>query len=431
MHELTQLQQQANELRAAGNYRQAVVIYGKLWNDTSTEAGDWDGWGFAFCLLKLKKYTDALTICKQVRKRFPDFDGIRGVYAWAIYHTELKIPEVQDEDRFLSAADMITKITTQDDAFSPYTHTVLHVLHYLSEKKPFPAELILKWTERLDPEKLSIEPFRFKSTSGKLREHSSQREKYYLYRTKALNLVHNYDECLVLCEKALQEIDAYHDGNKLWILRQQAIALRTKGLLDEAIERYMEILKDKKDWFVLKDLAEINITRENWDEALKFAASAAMAAGDADRKAIIYDQIATIMQVQGNEDLALRHMALAFLIRLRNRWIILPDVMKKMAPIVSSYPPERVLFAELRNFWEEVLFGANSRMRGKIINILANGKSGFIQAEDEQSYYFSFLNVHARKFEIQAGKRVTFNLEKSYDKKKKEESIVAVNVRFA
>jgi hypothetical protein len=69
-------------------------------------------------------------------------------------------------------------------------------------------------------------------------------------------------------------------------------------------------------------------------------------------------------------------------------------------------------------------------LKGKIINILSNGKSGFIEAEDAQTYYFSFLNVQARKYEIQAGKSVSFNLETSYDKKKKESSVVAVNVRL-
>ncbi len=430
MHELTPLQKQANEFRIVGNYRQACIIYGKLWNDTSQDAGDWDGWGFAFCLLKLKKYADALTICKQVRRRFPEFNGIRGVYAWSIYHTELKNPEINDEERFLSAADMITKITTQDDTFSPYTHTVLHVLHYLSERKPYPSEMIINWTDRLNPEALSIEPFKFKSATGKQREHSSQREKYYLYRTKALNLLHKHDECIDACIKALQEITNYHDGNKFWILRQEAIALRTKGMLQEAVIRYLEILRDKKDWYVLKDLAEIHMTWEIWDEALHYAVSAAMATGDGDRKAIVYDLISNILQKLDKQSLSDKHMALAYMIRTRNRWNIIPEVQKKFAPIISSFPPEKSLYSELRNYWESILYGSSSRMKGKIINILANGKSGFIETSDEKTYYFSFLNVQARKYEIQAGKTVSFNLEDSFDKKKKEPSVVAVNVRL-
>jgi len=228
----------------------------------------------------------------------------------------------------------------------------------------------------------------------------------------------------------MNEISDFHDGNKLWILRQEAIALRTKGMLQEAVIHYEEILKDKKDWYVLKDLADIHVTWELWDEAIKYAASAAMAAGDADRKAIVYDLISQILMKQEKTELADKHQALAFMIRSRNRWNITPEAQKKMTPIISHFPQEKSLYLELRSFWEAVLYGSNSRMKGKIINVLANGKSGFIEAEDDQAYYFSFLNVQARKYEIQPGKHVTFNLEKSYDKKKKEASIVAVNVRF-
>jgi hypothetical protein len=143
---------------------------------------------------------------------------------------------------------------------------------------------------------------------------------------------------------------------------------------------------------------------------------------------MVYDLLTNVLNKTGNTKMADKHMALAYYIRTRNRWNIQPDIHKKMLALQGTIPTEKQLYNELRHFWEVTLYGPHPRFKGRIINILPNGKSGFLQDEMQDTYFFAFQNVQGRRSDIQAGRIVSFNLEPGYDKKKKEDVIVAVNV---
>jgi tetratricopeptide (TPR) repeat protein len=425
---VNEMQKLANDFRKEGEFLKACVLYSKLWSDQEN-AGDWDGWGYAFCLLKLKRYKDALSISRQVMRRFPDFREIRGVYSWAIYHTEVKEPRNNDEDRMFNAAMAITQIVKQEDTFSPYIHTILAILHYLSKKRPFPAESVLTWTEKLRPDTLSNVPFIFTTTTGKTREYSSQIEKYYIYRTRGLYSLNQYDRCLVACQKALSEIDKFHENNYLWIARFEAMCYLAKGDLDSALKKYTKITTVKKDWLVLKDIAQIYSQQDQWATALKFAISSAMAPGDREKKIALFDLLSFLHNRLGKRELSEKHMLLAYLLRFRLQKPIHFEIQKRVASM-GNLPSERILFLELRNYWESIEYGNIPRIKGKIINILANGKGGFLQDEEGNPFYFLLADVFGKSTEVRIGREVTFFLQEGYDLKRKETNLVAVSIRL-
>ena len=169
-----------------GRFAEALLLYETLWREHRTQCTEWQGWGYARCLLKTGRYQEALDVCREAYRIKADFPVLNNTYAWAIYYLEIKSGPVSNEATFLHAAEGIVKLTTQEDIYSPYTRTVFKVLDYLHEKVVFDADKLLYWTGKLNPDLLSEEVFNTTSPEGKPIEIASEKEKYYSIRTKAL-----------------------------------------------------------------------------------------------------------------------------------------------------------------------------------------------------------------------------------------------------
>ena len=128
---IQELKEQANSLRKNKKYVEALTFYRQLWENHNHECNEWDRWGYAFCLRKVKKSKEALVICRSVYKTNPEFPQNNNLYAWCIYDTEIKLDEIKNESKFLKAANAILKLTNQEK-LSPYAKTVIKVLTHFN-----------------------------------------------------------------------------------------------------------------------------------------------------------------------------------------------------------------------------------------------------------------------------------------------------------
>ena len=135
---------EANALRKAHKYQQAIPLYQTLWDGDKKDP--WDGWGYAFCLRKTGKLSEALDVCREVYRLSPTLDVNRSLYAWCVYDLEIKTDEVHNPGRFLKAANGITQLTEQKDKYAPYTYTVFKVCKHLLQRNH--AEDALEWLDR-------------------------------------------------------------------------------------------------------------------------------------------------------------------------------------------------------------------------------------------------------------------------------------------
>lgn len=223
---LQELRIKATALRKHKNYSDAVNMYRAIWTDYRSFCNEWDGWGYAFCLRKLKLLEDALSVCREVYRMKKDFNCGRELYAWCIYDLEIKKDSSEiREETFIKGAEAIISLCGFDpySPYSPYVGTVFKVLDYFKSKAIYQSEEIMKWTDRVESEKLPFECYSRTDKSGKVLRISSYKEKWYLFRTEALFKLEQYKICLALCEEALIEIPGQHFLNAIWFKRRKAL----------------------------------------------------------------------------------------------------------------------------------------------------------------------------------------------------------------
>jgi tetratricopeptide (TPR) repeat protein len=412
--EYNTVKQQADQLRKAKNYAKALPLYKQLWEEFRESCNEWDGWAYALCLKQQKNYKQALDVCREVYKARPDFDAIKGVYAWCIYYTEISVEKVEDETRFFRAGEGIVRLSKQDDPYSPYTWAIIKILEYLDDKAVYPTDKILEWTSKLNPELLETEPFRFTNNEGEARELASKKEQYFMWRTKALFEKGLFEDCIESSQKALSSFEKFHYNNDIWFARRISLSYKELGRLETALEQLKSLLRRKNEWFIQKEIAEIYFEQGDKGEALKYAIDSALNFGDVDKKLNVYKLLSEILASNHQEPEARKHI----------------EFINQIKKDTAKSAGVRNLERELKQLWEKLKFNNRTPLSGVIKSILPNGKAGFVETGNRKSYYFQLRNFKGKPELAQAGQKVTFFLEDGFDAKKNKKTENAVNLKI-
>lgn len=430
MEGFKEIKLEANKLRKEGKYEQALALYKQCWDAFRDECNEWESWGYAYCLQKLKRYNEALELCRESYKKNPEFAQNRNLYAWSIYYTEVKKEKIVDKPLLEKAATGILKLSSQEDKYSPYVATVFKVLS--AYKEPFSPSKIIEWCEKLNPDLLDEETFSFENEKGKEMELASKREDYYAMLTQALFDSEKYPECIELCNKGLNQISKFHYSNDIWFKRRIALSYFKLKEYELSLSILTEILKKKKEWFVEKEIAEVHLAMGNTELGTQFAIDAALSPGDFDKKINLYNIIAEILISLSKKQEALEHYILIFSIKKEFEQRITPALetkIKELGGDISNPPQARQQFNKCKNIWSSLKFGDQKETNGKIDKMLPNGKSGFVKADtDGQSYFFGIHNFKGKKDLVKVGQEVKFFIEDSFDKAKNKPSKIAVNI---
>ena len=392
----------------------------------------------ASSLYKNKQYKEALDLYRKLYSKYKPYcdEWDARYYAWCIYRLEIKGKKDEDiarnESIFFKAANAILNLASNNNDYA-YIVTVFKVLDYLKSKEPFPAKEILTWTGKLDPAVLKIDCFSFQDKEGKTRENSSNKEKYYSLRTKALEKNKEYKECLRLSEEALSILTKFHHDNDIWFKWRAASCKGHLGQKEQAIEELKQILSRKKDWYIQHEIATFCLDLKRFDEALKYAVDAALNYGEAEKKWKLFFLLGNILQAQAKSEEAKKHILLSYQLRNENKWKIPQELQLKITEFqinVNNLSSSRQIYSELRGYWQSVQKSDLPRLRGRIKNILSNNLAGFIGGENNKDYYFNFRDFNDKESEVKIGLQVEFSTGKSYDKKKERESERAVDINI-
>lgn len=427
-----EIKDQADNLRKNKDYENALPFYKNLWDNHSEHCGKWEGWAYAQCLSKLKKYKESITYCQKVYKIDKDFTLNNNLYAWNIYRTEISLDSIHNESQFIKAAKSIIFLSKQEDEYSPYVMTVFKAIDYYNKQNQVKYIEIFNWTGILKPELLDETAFSFEDKNGKTRELASKKEQYYSNRSKAFFELGEYENCKTICEEALNTLKKFHYSNDVWFKRLIALSNAQLGNDDNAISQLKEILKRKKEWFIQKEIAEIYLKINNIGAAEKYAAEAALNYGDNDKKLNLYLLLYDILYKQGKNEEAQKHILFVVKIRIDKKWKIDIELKKKIDLFnidVENLPSTGRLRRDLVKIWEGLKFG-DKKYQGQIKNMLPNNKAGFIQLENSRtSYYFSVRDFKGRNILIKEGAKVSFFLVDGFDKKRKQKTKNAVMVK--
>lgn len=379
-----------------------------------------------------KNYEDAKNLYETLYTEKPEAFTLwdKRFYSWALYQLYVKNPE--DETELFEAVGLITELLAQEnhskkEGVCAYTLSMMKLLDYLYKQNDY--ENLLVWANRLNPNFLSAKTSRFTTQDGREVTTASNKEKYYNWLSKSYQEVEDFDECLKISKKALEELTTFTNNSDIWFKWRMARSLREIGEYDEAIDYLKDIYKTKKDWFILWELAENYFFNGDNDKSLEYAVSAALSRGDSDKKIKLYSLLEDLLEDEYPE-IALKHSYLIYSIRLHNEWGIDDDLEEKIAE--AGLDVENTEYwkieKELKGFWKDLKFKTQQPNYGRINRIFPHGKSGFILRDDGDSFFFNSYEFKGDPNKYRENVKVSFYLEEGYDKKKDEVKMNAVNI---
>lgn len=432
MSEIQELKEKANSLRASKNFADAISVYELLFGSYRENCNETDVWSYAVCLQKTGRHPEALLMVQDLLTVYPDYSNIRNVFCWSTYFSKVKIESVEDEEAFLTAATQVIENSRQQDKNYPYLLTVYKVIDYL-ERKQDKADLMVAWTERLNPELLDDTPQQVTLKDGKEKEFPSDKEKYYDYRTKALLYAGKYDECITTCDEALGTIVGFHFDNDNWLRRRKATCRERFGDVEGALVLMRNVLRHKTHWSIQLEIAKLQNKLGQKREAMLSCLEGAFEHGDFEKKTELYKFMAELLEELGRTDDARKHIAYAYTMRKEANLFVYKDLMELVEKygidVTKLYEGKRQAGA-IRRIWEEIKYADQEQFTGSIKAILPNGKAAFVEGEGRKSYFFSRKDFKGKDEEMTVGASVTFYLVDGFDTKKNIPTKNAVNVRL-
>ncbi|WP_459537939.1 DUF7017 domain-containing protein, partial [Methanobrevibacter sp.] len=377
-------------------------------------------------------YEDAKDLYETLYNQKPESFTIwdKRFYSWALYQLYVKNPN--DETSLLEAVDMITELVAQEDhsqkdGVCAYTMSVMKLLDYLYKKHDY-ANLLI-WADNLNPDFLSTKTSKFTTNDGREVTTASNKEKYYNWTSKSYQEVEDYDMCLEVSKKALEELTSFTNNSDVWFKWRIARSLREIGEYGEAIEYLKDIYKTKKDWFIRWELAENYFFEGDHEKSLEYAVSAALSHGDSDKKIKLYSLLEDLLE-DDDPEIALKHSYLIYSIRLHNEWGIDEELEEKIesAGLDTQNTEYWKIEKELKGYWKELKFKHQQPNYGIISRIFPHGKTGFVKRDDGESFFFNGFEFKGDPNKYRENVKVSFYLEEGYDRKKDEVKMNAVNI---
>lgn len=425
--EISALRTKATELRKTKRFEDALPIYESLWNQSNQNDG-WDGWGLAYCLYKVKRTAEALDICRTLYKIDADQEVWLQLYAQCIFKLEIDKETVENINRFLKAASGILELVPQNNPYAPYSRTVFKVCKQLKQRGNFGD--ILQWLNRLDKTILSDEQYEFMNEKGRKQRSPSDLQQYYTYRCGALYKTARYEECQASANEGLNALKTTVNDGEFWLTRYHAKASAALGDTADAYLALTALSQRKQTWFLYAELADLARKLDKKDEAWRFMLLCMTDTAPADLKVNVFSQAADLLSEDGRENKAREHMQLALSIRQEKAWPIKGTLLSSAQALgVSSenIPSSYKIGKSLRAWWQEQLDQMEPQKKGKVANLIGSGNAGFIQSEDNESYFFKQRNVQGKA--LKPGEAVTFKTMPGFDKKKNRPSVDATQIQ--
>lgn len=419
---------QAAAYRKSAQYQKAVVLYHPLWNQDPGQFSEWDGWSYAYSLFKLKEYTGALGACRILYPRFKQFEMLRSLYARCIYYTQFKQAKLPPLPVLKKAAQGIYDLSDPKDPYSVTPKAIFDLCREMMAQPDTDWQEIENWLLKMQPDLLDDQAFKMSDPSGKEREIASAMEQWYAMMLRVKAGRNQPRELLALLAETRRRNFRWHYNNDIWFARKEAFAYQQLGQKEKAEKILRRLLLQKKDWFLLFDLAKVVPDKK---EALQLLCRAALGKGKNEMKLKLYEAIYTELRNRPEEmPSAVLHLCLIAAIREENNWEVKPSLLEEIRSegiSINEQGSSSRILKQLAPFWERTAGSAernNQKWEGTIERIFPHGGAGLIKAK-EGVYYFTTKGI---KGEIKPGQKVVFELTDSFDKKKNKSSKMAIKV---
>lgn len=424
----------AQQYRKNNEYDKAELIYRELWDGKAENFDKWLGWEYADTLKRLSKPDDAIIISKEVFHKYPDFKFNNNLLSWLLYEKYIKViteeSALQQKRNMLKVSEFIVGTVSQDGKKSAFESTVFKVVDVLKSQNNINHKEILQWIDKLDYDLLSEDVFTLNLNDGRTKEGASRKEEYFSIKTKALEAIEDFEECLNWSNIAFETISKFHYDNDIWIdvRRNYCIAILSKDeKFNDAIQNLINLAERKKHWSIYSKIFDCYSGVNNLEAALKFGAKALLSRDPMNMKVALLYNYALQLEKAGKANEAAMHFALVAQIRRKFDWKISTDLSGKLLEykINETY---QISINDLTELWIKFARLGEKLNKGKIINILPHGNSGFIAGDDGNNYFFRKASFISGRNHMRIGVNVIFKGIKSFDPKKQKEGNEAVEI---
>lgn len=445
MENLIELRQKTKSLLRDKNpsiedYNEALPLCKELWAHFSDTQEFWDAHQYANCLKKLGELDEAENICNYIYETYHNqnlpsyknrpFFYILNLYAWIIndkYVKPIRKPVYLHEDIVLDKLFLLYKIIElagQDSQLPSFNYCALSVIRVLIKTSKSYNGKMLSIINLIDPKELSSISTQYADRTGKKREMASDKETYFQLKSDLLFREKQYEDCVLCCTTAIDEIENFHYDNDIWLERRVALALDNLGHIDDAIITLKKLVGISDKWFLLYELGKFYLRKNEINQALILMLRAACTKDPEKMKVKLIESIGDVFTSLHEMELAQENYNLARQIREENDWAVSYALSNK----ISTMMPIR--FFEIRKHWITILHNKVGVKHGRIVKIFPNYRGGFIQANKQ--YYFQYKNFFGKSDLSKVGDNVDFIIVESFDKKKQqntEEAVAIIPIR--
>lgn len=263
-------------------------------------------------------------------------------------------------------------------------------------------------------------------------ELSSDLEKYFALKTKALLKLGEFDECKAYCKTRLTLLEKFHYNNDLWFKMRIALSEDKLGNHETSENLFKELLTSKAGndkWFLYRDIAEIYFEQRDFAKAWKYAVDASFYGNEPHFLIGLYLLQARILfklerPVEGR---ILAELISAIL--KEQEWNDKTEYIKLFEYYKidrQSLPAVNEVIKEARKFWTSERYGTKEKLKGTVISIHRNGKIGRIKAQSGTVVDFHKKDLVTRMKTIEGleGAAVEFFVMESFDGKVIAENII-------
>lgn len=414
---------QLKNLFDQGQYEQVVSFW-----TMPDEVEQFSQWDFRDCMnsfYKLKRYQECLDVYRACSKRYPEFRMLDDKMGWSVYHAKVKNFDFQQGDTaaLLKQIDYVFEHSA-DSRYSPRWVLAKFVADAVKNGK-FGGErdyaLAVHYLDMVNPENLSTEEQTMTDNSGKIRNLASNRESWFSHKTNLLLKLQDYEACMACCDRAFEALRGVrlHSNNDSWFRYRKAKCLQALNRADEAKAYVEQILKGGfSHWCLLQLMFEFEAEAGNDAKALSYAGACSLSDPEHKMRVGFYEELADYLARSGDAELPVLLRKLVLLLRAENEWKEKSYYSEWQFPADVAAMDKQAVLSRLNPIWREWRDKDKVFLTGTIDRLLAEGKSGFIIADNGSSYYFNARDMHGKTREPGVGMKVRFTLVDKLDKSK-------------
>ncbi len=413
----------AEALRKQSNFQMAAQAFEQLWQKSPSSSV---GWRWAFCHRKMGSLSMAEQIIRDVLQKFSGDKWVVSEFGWVLYDKEIK-PGLEEKDlgKVLHSANEIWQYNPTDLLLDKLVMAVSKVAAKCGK-----WDVVLEWTGRVQAGQLDSKAIEFEGKRG-----MSDRELWYIRRSRALLELGQYDEARRMAKEGLQEFN-----NELYLARNAALALAEYGdIAGGARELRLLLNHPRADAYLKADLGELEFRQGNLDEANRLLCEAVLKPQGDQYKLGYFLTMAEIYLSMEKPVAAAESIALAKAVRQKEDWSIPAklnqleqETIKKLSTQGQAWPslPQDItsLSRLCAEHWKAESTVGLQRVTGKVGRIDPDKKHTFLQRDDGEKSVFVMLRDLPKG--CSEGIKVEFALKPSFDRKKNEESVQAVDIRI-